>query len=72
MVWRPSFPNLHAQVNNCSEPNLLLGNQARCWNLLSSSYISPQTHCKQTYLSFNFMTTCSRDCCDVGTARSNP
>lgn len=46
MVWRPSFPNLHAQVNNCSEPNLLLGNQARCWNLLSSSYISSQTHCK--------------------------
>ncbi|KAG6765128.1 hypothetical protein POTOM_029145 [Populus tomentosa] len=44
MVWRPSFPNLHAQVNNCSEPNLLLGNQARCWNLLSSSYISSQTH----------------------------
>ncbi|KAJ6909178.1 hypothetical protein NC652_020221 [Populus alba x Populus x berolinensis] len=47
MVWRPSFPNLHAQVNNCSEPNLLLGNQARCWNLLSSSYISSQTHCKR-------------------------
>ncbi|KAJ6317368.1 hypothetical protein OIU76_012996 [Salix suchowensis] len=44
MVWRPSFPNLHAQVDGCGEPNLLVGNQARCWNLLSSSNISSQTH----------------------------
>ncbi|KAJ6428842.1 hypothetical protein OIU84_020487 [Salix udensis] len=44
MVWRPSFPNVHAQVNSCGESNLLVGNQARCWNLLSSSNISSQTH----------------------------
>jgi hypothetical protein len=49
MVWRPSFPNLHPQVNNYREPNLLLGNQTHCSGSrhLGSNYISSQEpNCK--------------------------
>ncbi|CAK7325315.1 unnamed protein product [Dovyalis caffra] len=44
MIWRPSFPSLHSQVNNCREPNWLLGNQAHCSSsrLSSSNYMSSQ------------------------------
>ncbi|XP_061975510.1 transcriptional activator DEMETER isoform X2 [Populus nigra] len=44
MVWRPSFPNLHPQVNNYREPNLLLGNQTHSSGSqhLGSNYISSQ------------------------------
>ncbi|KAF9674957.1 hypothetical protein SADUNF_Sadunf10G0181700 [Salix dunnii] len=44
MVRRPSFPNLHPQVNNYRESSLFLGNQAHCSSSrqLGSNYISSQ------------------------------
>ena len=49
VLWSPSFPNLHPQVNNYRESSLFLGNQAHCSSSrqLGSNHISSQEpNCK--------------------------